>query len=740
MDNIESTGESTGNSVVEITQSNIDSIIASNELVFINFYTGWCSFSRLLMPIYHDAADEVMKAGYDTGKVVVGKVDCDKEHEIASRFNITKYPTLQLFRNGSPTKKEYRGQRSVEAITEFIKYQLIDPVIQFSNLKELQNLSEDKRHIIGYMDRKDQPEYDVFRKAAASLKDESCLFHVGFGEVSHQIHPSGQPIVVFRNDKTSVEPDETYHGSLLNYDELHAWMEPKCIPLVREITLENAEKLTEEGLPFLILFHHPSDTESVKKYKEIVSSELESEKQNINFLTGDGVKFEHPMNHLKKSVSDLPLIAIDSYRHMFLFPEYKDIEKPGKLKQFLQDFYSGKLSRDLHHKPEEINVMPKRNTKNIQSTIEAIRNGVVEITGSNIDYVLANYELVLIVYYCEGDPASARLLHTFDNVAREIKEARFSYGKLALGKVDCVKEDAIRNRFQQYDTSYLYSYELYPTVKLFTNGLLSKHGCRCKQTVQGFVDFIKEQLRDPIIVIKSLDELHDLSENKGHIVAYLICKDQYEYKILRNVATSLREECQFYVMFGYSEQRTNLTGKLRVVFRSTGGCTVELRDKYDGSMCNFSEVYTWVNQRIFPLLREITSDIEDELRMKDNYPFIILLHLPSDTESVKQYKEVIRKEFTPEKRFTVLLADGRKFEHLLVRFGKTITDLPLIAVDNYKNIRIFDYNTMMEPGKLERILNDIERGQIDQCHVTVYSRLTPMDYTNDVYSVFELFE
>ncbi|XP_004923220.1 endoplasmic reticulum resident protein 44 isoform X2 [Bombyx mori] len=344
----------TDSGAVQITQSNLDMVLASNEVVFINFYAEWCKFSNMLMPIFDDAADEVTKAGYDTGKVVMGKVDCDKEGAIATRFHITKYPTLKLFRNGLPAKKEYRGQRSVEAFAEFIKKQLVDPIVTFSSIKELHDLSDEKRHIIAYMDRRDQPEYDVIRKVAASLKDE-CLFHAGFGDASQQMHPPGQPIVVFRADqKTSTEPDETYKGSLLNFDELSSWVQEKCIPLVREITFENAEELTEEGLPFLILFHHPDDTKSVKKYKEVIMSELESEKQNVNFLTADGGRFEHPLHHLGKSTSDLPLIAIDSFRHMYLFPDYKDIEKPGQLKQFLLDLYSGKLHREFHYGPDPV--------------------------------------------------------------------------------------------------------------------------------------------------------------------------------------------------------------------------------------------------------------------------------------------------------------------------------------------------------------------------------------------------
>lgn len=343
----------TDSGAVKITHSNLDMVLASNELVFINFYADWCRFSNMLMPIFDDAADLVSKNGYDPGKVVMGKVDCDQEAAIATRFHITKYPTLKLFRNGLPAKKEYRGQRSSEAFSEFIKKQLTDSIVTFGSIKELTELSDDKRHIIGYMDRRDQPEYDTLRKVASSLKDD-CQFHVGFGDASAQMHPPGTPIVAYRADKkTSNEPDETYQGSLTNYDEFYAWVHDKCIPLVREITFENAEELTEEGLPFLILFHNPSDTESVKKYKEIVKNELLSEKQKVSFLTADGVKFEHPLHHLGKSLKDLPLIAIDSFRHMYPFPRYEDIFIHGKLKQFLEDLYSGKLHREFHYGPDK---------------------------------------------------------------------------------------------------------------------------------------------------------------------------------------------------------------------------------------------------------------------------------------------------------------------------------------------------------------------------------------------------
>lgn len=63
--------------------------------------------------------------------------------------------------------------------------------------------------------------------------------------------------------------------------QLNIWASEKCVPLVREITFENAEELTEEGLPFLILFHKADDTESIKRYKDVINKELVGEKRKI---------------------------------------------------------------------------------------------------------------------------------------------------------------------------------------------------------------------------------------------------------------------------------------------------------------------------------------------------------------------------------------------------------------------------------------------------------------------------
>jgi len=339
--------------VVALTDANIDTILNSNEIAIVNFYADWCRFSQILKPTFEEAGTKSLEEFPNPGKVVFAKVDADAETNIAGKYRINKYPTIKLFRGGQPVKKEYRGQRSVDALVQFAKDQSKDSVEEITNLGVIHDFEYKKRHIVGYFDSNDSGNYKLFAKAASVLRDE-CLFHAAFGEVAADERPIGDSIKAHFDADTVIQ----YTNAVSNYDALLRWAQESCTPLVREITFENAEELTEEGLPFVILFYNPDDTNIVERYKQVVASQLMHEKEakevNVNFLSADGNKFAHPLHHLGKSVSDLPLLCIDSFRHMYLFPGNveADLEKPGVLRQFVEDLHSGKLHREFHHGPD----------------------------------------------------------------------------------------------------------------------------------------------------------------------------------------------------------------------------------------------------------------------------------------------------------------------------------------------------------------------------------------------------
>ena len=74
--------------------------------MFINFYADWCRFSNLLAPEWDKTADRAAQELGQPGKVVIGKIDCDKESESASwpRWDDIKMGDLELDR--LPWKKK----------------------------------------------------------------------------------------------------------------------------------------------------------------------------------------------------------------------------------------------------------------------------------------------------------------------------------------------------------------------------------------------------------------------------------------------------------------------------------------------------------------------------------------------------------------------------------------------------------------------------------------------------------
>lgn len=72
-------------------------------------------------------------------------------------------------------------------------------------------------------------------------------------------------------------------------------------------------------------------------------------------LTADGNVFSHPLMHMGKTVYDLPILAIDSFQHMFLYPGDLNtaLTDPKYVNQFILDLQSEKLHRQFHGVPEK---------------------------------------------------------------------------------------------------------------------------------------------------------------------------------------------------------------------------------------------------------------------------------------------------------------------------------------------------------------------------------------------------
>ena len=84
-------------SVITLNQQNFDPI-TQNNTTLVDFYADWCGPCKMIAPIVHQIAEE-------RSDITVGKVNVDKDGEIALKYNVMSIPTLIVFKNGSEVSR-----------------------------------------------------------------------------------------------------------------------------------------------------------------------------------------------------------------------------------------------------------------------------------------------------------------------------------------------------------------------------------------------------------------------------------------------------------------------------------------------------------------------------------------------------------------------------------------------------------------------------------------------------------
>ncbi|ALC45309.1 CG10029 [Drosophila busckii] len=303
----------------------------------------------MFAPIFDEAAQKLKAMYPEPGRLILGSVNCSGENELENQFDIGKYPTVKIVRHGIVARTEYRGQRSVDGLILLVYKELQDSVQEVQSMDELNFINDHKYLIVGYFEHKDLADYAVYRRAAKQVPD-TCRPYGIFGQASMHLRKTGRSKIIIQRKNVEDREDyySEYNGRITNFTELLEWINEECEVLVRELTFENAEEITEEGLPLVILFHDVSDKKSVLDFEKVIATELDDELDKVIFLTADADEFRHPLLHMGVERRSGPIIAADSFVHMFLFSNYEHLHVKGKLKTFVNDLISGELHRAYH--------------------------------------------------------------------------------------------------------------------------------------------------------------------------------------------------------------------------------------------------------------------------------------------------------------------------------------------------------------------------------------------------------
>jgi protein disulfide-isomerase-like protein len=102
--------------VAVLESATFDGFVKANSLCLVEFYAPWCGHCKELAPKWSEAAGLAKKLDKP---VPLAKVDATAEEDLASRFDVSGYPTIKLFRDGVP--EDYRGPRDADGIVTYLK-------------------------------------------------------------------------------------------------------------------------------------------------------------------------------------------------------------------------------------------------------------------------------------------------------------------------------------------------------------------------------------------------------------------------------------------------------------------------------------------------------------------------------------------------------------------------------------------------------------------------------------------
>ncbi len=99
--------------IFELNDSQVNSTIGKYPLFALDGYATWCEPCKEMNATLHNLSSELQ------GQIVFGTIDIENNTETAQRYNITNYPTLLIYKNGTLVDKDIGFGTESELVNTF---------------------------------------------------------------------------------------------------------------------------------------------------------------------------------------------------------------------------------------------------------------------------------------------------------------------------------------------------------------------------------------------------------------------------------------------------------------------------------------------------------------------------------------------------------------------------------------------------------------------------------------------
>eukprot|EP00834_Sanchytrium_tribonematis_P000995 NODE_21_length_42443_cov_0.822808.p6 type:complete len:518 gc:universal NODE_21_length_42443_cov_0.822808:40631-39078(-) len=332
--------------------------------------------------------------------------------------------------------------------------------------------------------------------------------------------------------------------------------------------------------------------------------------------------------------------------------------------------------------------------KSIEETYPDVKldEGVVQLTKSNFESFLTGINgPVIVEFYAPWCGFCKKLKPEYEAAAKELWEKE----KSPLVKVDCTEDKDLCEEF---------GVQGFPTLKIFNNGKVGTtyEGARTKE---GIVDYIVKRKLPAVIEIKKAEEISELKEKYGLLVASLGSSE-----LFHGVADKLRDIATFIAvpekLSKDSNKALNIEMKKDEVYLVAA--FLEKPVSY-GKLKDAESLSKWLKPRTLPVLGDVTPENFKQYSDSELPLGFIFYTSESDKEKVKS-----ALSDAANKQWGVVnfgFVDGNEHGDFAESLGLK-KEFPAMSIQNLKRQINFPYSGEWKKDQVAKFVEEFASGKL----------------------------
>nr|XP_061810161.1 protein disulfide-isomerase A4-like isoform X1 [Nerophis lumbriciformis] len=415
-----------------LTKDNFDETVNNAEIILVEFYAPWCGHCKRLAPEYEKAAQELSRR---SPPIPLAKVDATVESEVASRFDVSGYPTLKIFRKGKIF--EYNGPREKHGIVDYMAEQAGPPSKLVHLTKQMQELLKDGDDavIVGVFSSEQDAAYEVYVEACNSLREDFTFRHTFSAEVAKLLKASPGQVVIVQPEKfrSKYEPasrtlpvkDSTLVSDVQEFFKKHV------TPLVGHRKPSNdAKRYTKR--PLVVVYYGVDFSFDYRKATQFWRSKVLEVAQDFpeyTFAIADEEDYADELKNLGLSESGEEVnvgILAEGGKKFAMEPDEFDADL---LREFVLAFKKGKLQPIIKSQP-----VPKNN-----------KGPVKVVVGKTFEEIVKDAKKdVLVEFYAPWCGHCKKMEPEYLALAKKYKDEK----NLVIAKMDATANDIPDDKYK----------------------------------------------------------------------------------------------------------------------------------------------------------------------------------------------------------------------------------------------------------------------------------------------------